>query len=700
MDFLTDWGVIIALLCAGAAVAYGVTTSRWLLALSPGNAEMQAISTAVQEGATAYLRRQYTIIAGVAVVLAIVLAIALEASDANGILIAVGFLIGGTFSGAAGFIGMNVSVRANARVAESARSGVSRALEAAFKGGAVTGLLVAGLALLGVAGYYGILILAGTDERDAIDALVGLGFGGSLISVFARLGGGIFTKAADVGADLVGKIEAGIPEDDPRNPAVIADNVGDNVGDCAGMAADLFETYAVTAVAVMLLGVLTFEETGTVATYPLVIGGVSLIASIIGTYAVRTTTGNVERALYQGLIVSGGLAALAFLPITLGMMDDLTFREEVSGLLRAGSDEAPSGIELYLCTLVGIGVTAGLFVITDYYTSTRFRPVRTTARASQTGHATNIIQGLAQGFQSTAAPAILLALGILVANELAGIYGIGVAVMAQLSLTGLIVALDAFGPITDNAGGIAEMADLPEDVRNVTDPLDAVGNTTKAVTKGYAIGSAVLAALVLFAAFVEELREEAAAEGESVVSFNISQPEVLIGLLIGGMMVYLFAALAIESVGRAGGGVVEEVRRQFKEKPGIMDRTEKPDYARAVAIVTASAQREMVLPALIPIVVPVIVGLLSTQALGGLLIGVIVVGFFAAISMTAGGGAWDNAKKLIEDGEYGGKGSEAHAASVTGDTVGDPYKDTAGPAINPMIKVANIVALLIIPFLV
>ena len=700
MDFLTDWGVIIALVCAGAAVAYGVVTSRWLLSLSPGNAEMQAISTAVQEGATAYLRRQYTIIAGVAAVLAIVLAITLEATDANGILVAIGFLIGGTFSGAAGFIGMNVSVRANARVAESARSGVSRALEVAFKGGAVTGLLVAGLALLGVAGYYGILILFGTEERDAIDALVGLGFGGSLISVFARLGGGIFTKAADVGADLVGKIEAGIPEDDPRNPAVIADNVGDNVGDCAGMAADLFETYAVTAVAVMLLGVLTFQEIGTVATYPLVIGGVSLIASIIGTYAVRSEAGNVERALYQGLIVSGGLAALAFLPITLAMMGDLTFQDDVSALLRGGSDEAPSGIELYLCTLVGIAVTAGLFVITDYYTSTRFRPVRTTARASQTGHATNIIQGLAQGLQSTAAPAILLALGILVANEFAGIYGIGVAVMAQLSLTGLIVALDAFGPITDNAGGIAEMADLPEEVRNVTDPLDAVGNTTKAVTKGYAIGSAVLAALVLFAAFVEELREEAAAEGAAVTTFSISQPEVLIGLLIGGMMVYLFAALAIESVGRAGGGVVEEVRRQFKEKPGIMDRTEKPDYARAVAIVTASAQREMILPALIPIVVPVVVGLLSTQALGGLLIGVIVVGFFAAISMTAGGGAWDNAKKLIEDGEYGGKGSEAHAASVTGDTVGDPYKDTAGPAINPMIKVANIVALLMIPFLV
>jgi K(+)-stimulated pyrophosphate-energized sodium pump len=699
LEFLTDWGVIIALVCAGAAVVYGVLTSRWLLSLSPGNEEMQAISLAVQEGATAYLRRQYTIIAGVAVVLAVILAVALEASDAEGILIAISFLIGGTFSGAAGFIGMNVSVRANARVAESARSGVSRALEVAFKGGAVTGLLVAGLALLGVAGYYGILILADVDERDAIDALVGLGFGGSLISVFARLGGGIFTKAADVGADLVGKIEAGIPEDDPRNPAVIADNVGDNVGDCAGMAADLFETYAVTAVAVMLLGVLTFQEIGTVAVYPLVIGGVSLLASIIGTFAVRSRAGNVERALYQGLIVSGGLAALAFLPITLVLMDDLTYKDDLSDLLRAGV-EAPTGIELYFCTLIGIAVTAGLFVITDYYTSTRFRPVRTTARASQTGHATNIIQGLAQGLQSTAAPAILLAIGILVANELAGIYGIGVAVMAQLSLTGLIVALDAFGPITDNAGGIAEMADLPEDVRNVTDPLDAVGNTTKAVTKGYAIGSAVLAALVLFAAFVEELREEAVAEGEAVTTFSISEPEVLIGLLIGGMMVYLFAALAIEAVGRAGGGVVEEVRRQFREKPGIMDRTEKPDYARAVAIVTASAQREMIVPALIPIVVTLVVGLLSTQALGGLLIGVIVVGFFSAVSMTAGGGAWDNAKKLIEDGEFGGKGSEAHAASVTGDTVGDPYKDTAGPAINPMIKVANIVALLMIPFLV
>jgi K(+)-stimulated pyrophosphate-energized sodium pump len=692
-DFLIDYGIIVALVCAGAALAYGVFTSRWLLAKSPGNEEMVAISGAVQEGARAYLTRQYTIIGYVAVVLAVLLAIALDIETA------IGFVIGGVFSGLAGFIGMNVSVRANARVAETARGGISPALEVAFKGGAVTGLLVAGLALLGVAGYYGVLLLAGVEEKDAVDALIGLGFGGSLISVFARLGGGIFTKAADVGADLVGKVEAGIPEDDPRNPAVIADNVGDNVGDCAGMAADLFETYAVTAVAVMLLGVLTFDDIGTAAVYPLVLGGVSLIASIVGTFAVRSRSGNVERALYQGLIVSGGLAAIAFLPITLWLMDDISYAGEANALLTVDGG-VPGAIDFYLCTLIGVAVTALLFVITDYYTSTRFRPVRTTARASITGHATNIIQGLAQGFQSTAAPAIVLALGILGANELAGIYGIGVAVMAQLSLTGLIVALDAFGPITDNAGGIAEMADLPEDVRNVTDPLDAVGNTTKAVTKGYAIGSAVLAALVLFAAFIVELEEEATKEGETVGVFSIADPEVLVGLLVGGMMVYLFAALAIESVGRAGAGVVEEVRRQFREKPGIMDRTEKPDYARCVAIVTRAAQREMILPSLIPIVVTLVVGLLSYKALGGLLIGVIVVGFFAAVSMTSGGGAWDNAKKLIEDGEFGGKGSEAHAASVTGDTVGDPYKDTAGPAINPMIKVANIVAILIIPFLI
>jgi K(+)-stimulated pyrophosphate-energized sodium pump len=683
-DFLTDYGVVIALCCAVAGVAYGAVITQRLLRKSPGNEEMRDISGAVQEGARAYLTRQYTIIAAVAVVLAVVLAIL------QGIDTAIGFAIGGVFSGSAGFIGMNLSVRANARVAEAARGGVSPALDVAFKGGSVTGLLVVGLALLGVAGYFGILILADKTDKEAVDALVGLGFGGSLISVFARLGGGIYTKAADVGADLVGKVEAGIPEDDPRNPAVIADNVGDNVGDCAGMAADLFETYAVTAVAVMLLGVLTFQEAREVAIYPLVIGGAAILASIVGALSVRSRTGNVERALYQGLIVSAALSAAAFYPITKWLMDDINFKA-------ANLNAAPTVGELWLCGLIGLAVTAGLFIITDYYTSTRFRPVKTISRASITGHATNIIQGLAQGLQSTAAPVLLIALAILGADSLAGIYGIGVAVMAQLSLTGLIVALDAFGPITDNAGGIAEMADLPEDVRDVTDPLDAVGNTTKAVTKGYAIGSAALAALVLFSAFKIELQDEAGAG--NALSFDLTQPEVLIGLLIGGMMVYLFAALAIEAVGRAGGQVVEEVRRQFREKPGIMEGTEKPDYGGTVAIVTASAQREMIAPSLIPIVVPLIVGLLSAEALGGLLIGVIVVGLFAAISMTAGGGAWDNAKKLIEDGAFGGKGSEAHAAAVTGDTVGDPYKDTAGPAINPMIKVANIVALLIIPII-
>jgi K(+)-stimulated pyrophosphate-energized sodium pump len=683
--------VVVALVCAATAVIYGVLITQRLLKLPQGNERMREISAAVQEGARAYLGRQYRIIAVVAVPLAILLWIV-----QGDILPAIGFVIGGTLSGAAGFIGMNLSVRANARVAEAARGGVPPALDVAFKGGSVTGLLVVGLALLGVAGYYGVLILTDHTDKEAVDALIGLGFGGSLISVFARLGGGIFTKAADVGADLVGKVEAGIPEDDPRNPAVIADNVGDNVGDCAGMAADLFETYAVTSVAVMLLGVLTFTSdfAREVAIYPLVMGGAAIIASIIGALSVRTRSDRVEGALYQGLIVSGLISVAAFYPITKWMMSDP---------LKLGVDDPSNALfgasvgDLWLCAVIGVAVTALLFVITDYYTSTRFRPVRTISKASETGHATNIIQGLAQGFQSTAAPALVIVLAILGANELAGIYGIAVAVMAQLSLTGLIVALDAFGPITDNAGGIAEMADLPESVRNVTDPLDAVGNTTKAVTKGYAIGSAALAALVLFAAFKSELGGEAPAGYDLNSLFNLSNPDVLIGLIIGGMMVYLFAALAIEAVGRAGGQVVEEVRKQFREHPGIMEGTEKPEYAKTVAIVTAAAQKEMILPSLIPIVVPVIVGLLSVDALGGLLIGVIVVGLFAAISMTAGGGAWDNAKKLIEDGAYGGKGSEAHAASVTGDTVGDPYKDTAGPAINPMIKVANIVAILIIP---
>ncbi len=684
-SFLTHHGVLVALVCASAAIVYGAVTSRALLALSPGNEQMRTISAAVQEGARAYLNRQYTTIAGVGVILFIALI------PIQNLRVAIGFAIGGLLSAAAGYIGMNVSVRANARVAEAARSGVSRALDVAFRGGAVTGMLVVGLALIGVAGYYGILTaIVGESQSSAVNALIGLGFGGSLISVFARLGGGIFTKGADVGADLVGKIEAGIPEDDPRNPAVIADNVGDNVGDCAGMAADLFETYAVTAVAVMLLGVLTFTQQTSVALFPLVLGAVSIIASIIGTYAVKSKSGNVERALYQGLAVSGVLAALAFLPVTKWLMDGVTYKTGAAG---------PHWWKFYLCALIGLAVTALLFVLTDYYTSTRFSPVKKTAAASQTGHATNIISGLASGYQATALPAVVLALGIFGSWKLAGggsrgIYGIGVAVMAQLSLCGLIVALDAFGPITDNAGGIAEMAELPEEVRTVTDKLDAVGNTTKAVTKGYAIGSAALAALVLFNAFEREL-----ADRHQIANFEIGNPPVLIGLLIGGLMVYLFASLSMEAVGRAGGAVVEEVRRQFREKPGIMEGTELPEYGTCVDIVTRSAQREMIVPALIPIVFTVIVGLISVEALGGMLIGVIVVGIFVAISMTAGGGAWDNAKKLIEDGMYGGKGSEAHAAAITGDTVGDPFKDTAGPAINPMIKVANIVALLIIPLI-
>jgi len=680
-NFLTNHGVVVALVCAACAVLYGALTARSLLALSPGNERMRSISAAVQSGARAYLNRQYTTIAGVGVALFIALIFV------QNIAVAVGFAIGGILSGSTGYIGMNVSVRANARVAEAAREGVSPALRGAFRGGAVTGLLVVGLALVGVSGYFGVLTaICGDSPKTAINALIGLGFGGSLISVFARLGGGIFTKAADVGADLVGKVEAGIPEDDPRNPAVIADNVGDNVGDCAGMAADLFETYAVTAIAVMLLGVLTFSDSTRVALFPLILGAVAIIASIIGTFFVRSDSGNVEGALYKGLIASGVIAAGAFAPVTYWLMHGNSY---------IGGAAAPSWGKLYVCSLVGIAVTACLFVITDYYTSTRFSPVKKTARASLTGHATNIIQGFGSGLQATALPALVLVLGILASWKLAGIYGIGVAVMGLLSLTGLIVALDAFGPITDNAGGIAEMADLPEEVRTVTDRLDAVGNTTKAVTKGYAIGSAVLAAVVLFSGFEKELVEKG-----KVFSFSIDQPPVLIGLILGGMMVCLFASLSIEAVGRAGGAVVEEVRRQFREKPGIMEGTDEPDYATCVDIVTRTAQREMILPSLLPIVLTLVVGLISVQALGGLLIGVIVVGFFFAVLMTAGGGAWDNAKKLIEDGAFGGKGSDAHAASVTGDTVGDPFKDTAGPAINPMIKVANIVAILIIPLII
>ncbi|HXP36746.1 MAG TPA: V-type H(+)-translocating pyrophosphatase, partial [Solirubrobacteraceae bacterium] len=605
-SFLTNHGVVVALVCAACAVVYGLVTTRSLLALSPGNEKMQSISLAVQQGARAYLNRQYATIAVVGVVLFVALIFI------QNIAVAGGFLIGGLLSGSTGYIGMNVSVRSNARVAEAARSGVSPALKVAFRGGAITGLLVVGLALIGVAGYYGALTSFFNDSpKTAVDALVGLGFGGSLISVFARLGGGIFTKAADVGADLVGKVEAGIPEDDPRNPATIADNVGDNVGDCAGMAADLFETYAVTAVAVILLGVLTFHEATRVALYPLVIGGVAIIASIIGTYAVRTKTDNVERALLQGLAVSGVIAAAAFAPITYWLMRSLTFKE-VGSLVNT-----PKWWHLYLCSLIGIAVTALLFGLTEYYTSTRFNPVKKTAKASITGHATNIIQGFSSGLQATALPALVIVLGVLGAWKLAGggvtgIYGIGVAVMGLLSLTGLIVALDAFGPITDNAGGIAEMANLPEDVRKVTDRLDAVGNTTKAVTKGYAIGSAGLAAVVLFASFVQELSDRCKADttlacSTTAITFGLQDPYVLCGLLVGGLLPYLFASLSMESVGRAAGSVVEEVRRQFREMPGIMDGTQKPDYGTTVDIVTKAALREMVLPALIPIGVPIIV---------------------------------------------------------------------------------------------